>query len=178
MEFLIFKKPVTPGQRNKVQFKNNLIEKRFRLKSKTTKLKAHAGRNHTGQLSLFTKGGGHKRLYREVVFFRPEVTGIVESIEYDPYRSANIARLHSFNKKLNRYEHLYILAPLGLKRGDLIQGIENRPLFEGLKIGNVFPLKDLPLGSIIHNIFFPKSRKTGIARSSGAFGIILARSKT
>lgn len=172
MEFLIFKKPVTPGLRHKVQFKNTLISKRKRLKKKSFQLKSHAGRNHSGQLSIFTKGGGHKRLYRNILFFRPHLSGIIESIEYDPYRSANIARVYSSNK-----EHLYILAPLGLKRGDYIQGLEGRSLFEGLKVGNVFFLKDLPLGSVIHNIFFPNTKRSGVARAAGTFGIILSRSK-
>lgn len=99
----------------------------------------------------------------------------MESIEYDPNRTANIARVYTPNN--NSQAHCYILAPIGLARGDWVQGIENRPFLDSLKIGNVFKLEDLPLGSIVHNIFFPNSKKSGLARSAGCFGILLSRSK-
>lgn len=68
MEFLNIKKPVTSGQRHKVQFKNFLVRRRHNIKYLTEKLRKHSGRNHSGQLSLFTKGGGHKRKYRQILF--------------------------------------------------------------------------------------------------------------
>jgi large subunit ribosomal protein L2 len=139
------------------------------LKDKTIFIKNKAGRNNQGRLTIFTKGGGHKKKYRKISFNRTSLEGIVEAIEYDPYRSANIARI--FCKK--SYNHIYILAPDGLEQGHFITSQLNSKELS-IKIGNLFYLRDLPLGVFVHNIPFPNS-KGGIARAAGTGAQLISK---
>jgi len=107
--------------------------------------------------------------YRIISFKRTELCGVVESIEYDPYRTANIARIYFSKTK----EHFYILAPEGLQPGHYISSQLNKLDFS-FKVGNLFYLKDLPLGIFVHNIAFP-NKKTGLARSAGCAAQLVAR---
>jgi len=142
------------------------------LKSQALFLKNKAGRNNKGNVTVFSKGGGHKKKYRQITYLRTGLSGIVEYIEHDPYRSTNIARI--FSKKTNSF--FYILAPQGLRRGHLI----NSQLKESelnFKIGNLFFLKDLPLGVFVHNIFFPRQRG-GFSRSAGCGAQVISKDET
>jgi len=169
------KKPVTPSQRWQtvlVKQKNNNLS---RLKNKSCFIKNKAGRNNKGRITVFKRGGGHKKLYRLLAPAHYSfLSGIVESIEYDPYRSSNIARIFSENKeKKNSFSHFYVLAPEGLKKGHFISSQLKSKNFS-YKIGNRFYLKDLPLGVFVHNISF-SSQKGGIARSAGCGAQIVSK---
>ena len=112
-------KPTTSSQRNLIQLNKTELTKTYLLKTKIKGQKNTAGRNSTGRITAYHKGGGHKRKYREINFNRIiESTGIVISIEHDPYRSANIAAI--YNLETNNY--FYILAPKNLKIGEISIG--------------------------------------------------------
>ena len=114
---------------------------------------------------------GAIKKYRQISFNRPFSEGFVESIEYDPYRSSNIARIFCQKSK----EHFYILAPEGLESGHFISSeFDSKDL--SIKIGNLFYLKDLPLGVLVHNIPFPNS-KGGIARAAGTSAQLMSKDK-
>ena len=168
---LVYRNPITPSQRHVRLLNRKDLIKIPPLKAKTFYLKNKAGRNNQGKLTIFTKGGGHKKKYRQISFNRPFSEGFVESIEYDPYRSSNIARIFCQKSK----EHFYILAPEGLEAGHFISSeFDSKDL--SIKIGNLFYLKDLPLGVLVHNIPFPNS-KGGIARAAGTSAQLMSKDK-
>ena len=114
-------------------------------KSLVTRLKKHGGRNQQGKLTVRHQGGGHKRRYRVIDFKRAKdgITATVATIEYDPNRSARIALLNYADG-----EKRYIIAPNGLKVGDkVVSGPD-----ADIKPGNALPLKNIPVGTTIHNI--------------------------
>jgi large subunit ribosomal protein L2 len=166
---LISKKPTTPSQRHVLLLSKKNLTKILPLKDKTIFIKNKAGRNNQGKLTVFTKGGGHKKKYRKISFNRTSLEGIVEAIEYDPYRSANIARI--FCRK--SYSHVYILAPDGLEQGHFISSQLNSKELS-IKIGNLFYLRDLPLGVFVNNVPFPNS-KGGIARAAGTGAQLISK---
>ena len=130
---LVYRNPITPSQRHVRLLNRKDLIKITPLKAKTFYLKNKAGRNNQGKLTIFTKGGGHKKKYRQISFNRPFSEGFVESIEYDPYRSSNIARIFCQKSK----EHFYILAPEGLESGHFISSeFDSKDL--SIKIGNLF----------------------------------------
>ncbi len=156
-------KPNTNAQRGMtvIDYKKVLTTGNNPEKSLLTKLVKKGGRNAHGKITTRHKGGGHKRKYR-VIDFKRNKDGIqarVATIEYDPNRSANIALLNYQDG-----EKRYILAPKGLKVGDLI--------FSGnevdIKSGNALPLSNIPEGSFIHNIEMRPGAGAQIARSAGA----------
>jgi large subunit ribosomal protein L2 len=144
MNKLIQKKPVILSLRQVCLIKKTFLNT---IKDHGIYLRNNAGRNNLGSITVFGKGGGHKKRYRIIFFERQDLSGIVESIEHDPYRSANIARLYS--SKFN--SHFYILAPQGINRGHFINS-QIGGLNPDFKIGNLFYLKDAPLGTLVHNI--------------------------
>jgi len=166
---LLFKKPVTSSLRHVCLIKKTGLSKSKILKTQSIFLKNNAGRNNQGRLTSYHKGGGHKKRYRLVLFDRHDLSGVVESIEYDPYRSANIARI--FSESLNK--HFYILSPQGLKRGHFINSQIKKSEIN-FKVGNLFNLGSLPLGVFVHNIFFPQ-KKTGFARSAGCSAQLISK---
>lgn len=169
MEILLSKNPITPGQRHTCLLSKKHLKNKKLLKNHSGFLKNNAGRNNQGRITVARKGGGHKKRYRSISFERSLLSGIVESIEYDPYRSTNIARI--FSEETNK--HCYILAPDGLTVGHYIcSELKKEEL--SFKIGNLFYLKDLPLGVFVHNIFFPQ-KKTGIARAAGCSAQLISR---
>lgn len=132
------------------------------------RLKKHAGRNMQGRLTMRHQGGGHKRMYRIIDFLRNKdnVPAKVATIEYDPNRSARIALLHYADG-----EKRYILAPLGLKVGDVIvSGPES-----DIKVGNALPLKNIPVGTTVHNIELKIGKGAQMVRSAGAFAQLMAK---
>ena len=172
MSLLKKKKPTTPSQRHQCLLDKSFLNKIKILKKQSFYIKNKAGRNNKGRLTVFTKGGGHKKKYRVLLHKRAFLFGIVESIEYDPYRSANIARIFSEQANL----HFYILAPEGLKKGHFINSHIEKKEDLRFKTGDFFYLKDLPLGVFVHNISF--SRKGGVARSAGCSAQIISKDDT
>jgi large subunit ribosomal protein L2 len=161
-------KPTTPSRRhmsvstfediNKVKPERSLIVK----KSKT------GGRNSYGRITVRHHGGGVKQKYRKINFKRAEegVSGTVASIEYDPNRSSNIALIIQSDGK--KY---YIIAPFGLKKGDIIETGEN----SDIKVGNSLKLRAIPLGTLIHNIEIHPGRGGQLVRSAGAVAQLMAK---
>lgn len=142
----------------------NLINKTL-LKIKTKGIKRSSGRNNSGKITVFHKGGGHKRTYRFINFFRnTNSKSIVCSIEYDPNRSSFIAAVYDYINK-NFY---YMIAPKNLNVGDIVESGSNAPL----KLGNSVPLEKVPLGSYLHNIAVCVKGYAKIARSAGTFVLI------
>lgn len=169
---LIKKSPVTPSLRWALSLDRSHLDKtKFSLKSKTFGLRKKAGRNNQGKITVFTKGGGHKRNYRQLLRDRSLLTGIVESIEYDPNRTADIARIYSWEDK----KHHYILSPQKLKRGNIVNSILKDSNL-ALKIGNIYKLKDLPLGVHVYDIPFPNSTNKASC-SAGCKAILVSKSK-
>ena len=132
-------------------------------------LKKSGGRNAKGHISIRHRGGGHKRSYRIIDFKRDKlnVSGEVETIEYDPNRSAFISLI-----KYRDGDRRYILAPLGLKVGQTVISSENQV---DILPGNAMPLRVIPLGTIIHNIELRMKKGGQIAKSAGSGAQILAK---
>ena len=130
--------------------------------------KKTGGRNNSGRITMWQRGGGHKQRYRIIDFKREKdgVPGKVATIEYDPNRSANIA-LVSYRDGDKRY----ILAPVGLKIG---QEIVSSPQADIL-VGNTLPLQNIPLGTMVHNIELRPGKGGQLARSAGASAQLLAK---
>lgn len=169
MEPLLKLLPTTPGQRFTCRLSRKHLTKIKILKNKSCFLKNKAGRNNQGRITVARKGGGHKKRYRIISYSRASISGIVEAIEYDPYRSTNIARI--FCAETN--EHHYILAPNSLAVGHYIQS-ELSTREPSYKIGNLLYLKHLPLGVFVHNVFFPQ-KKTAIARAAGCSAQLISK---
>ncbi len=161
-------KPNTPGTRFMSISTFEEITKSKPEKSLTVKLTKSGGRNNHGRITTRHRGGGHKRKYR-IIDFKRNKDGIpakVFSIEYDPNRSARIALLHYADG-----EKRYILAPNGLKVGDMIQSGPNSEI----KIGNALKLKDLPLGSFIHNVEMKAGKGGQLGRAAGTAIQLMAK---
>ena len=126
------------------------------------------GRNNQGRITARHRGGGHKQMYRLIDFRRNKdgVPARVDSVQYDPNRSARIALLHYVDG-----EKRYILAPLGLKAGDQVLSGSDAPP----SVGNCLPLKDIPLGMAIHNIELQPGRGGRLCRSAGVSATLAAR---
>ncbi len=162
--------PVTPGQRGLVLIDRKTLWKKKPEKSLTVGLKKTGGRNNTGRITTRHIGGGHKQRYRLIDFKRNlfDVPGTVERLEYDPNRTAFIALLSYENG-----EKRYILAPHGLKVGDVVfSGPES-----DIKVGNCLPLINIPVGTIIHNVEMKPGKGAQIARSAGCFVQLIGKDK-
>lgn len=161
-------KPLTPGQRFKVL--NDFVEVTAEKpeKSLTAPKKRSGGRNHSGKMTMRHVGGGHKQRYRIIDFKRNkhDIPGTVSTIEYDPNRSARIALINYADG-----EKRYIIAPNGLKVGQkIISGSKASP-----EVGNALFLKDIPLGSVIHNVELRPGQGGKIVRSAGSYAQLAAR---
>ena len=161
-------KPTSPGRRNMTVSTFEEITKREPEKSLLEPLKKHAGRNNQGRVTARGRGGGNKRFYRRIDFKRNKfgIPAKVAAIEYDPNRSARIALLHYVDG-----EKRYILAPLGLKVGDIVQSGSGSPI----RGGNALPLSDIPTGTPIHNIELYPGRGGQLVRSAGVAAQIMAK---
>lgn len=161
-------KPTSPGRRQMTVSTFEEITANKPEKSLVEPLKKKAGRNAQGRLTVRHQGGGHKRLYR-IIDFKRNKDGIpakVATIEYDPNRSANIALLNYADG-----EKRYILAPFGLKVGDVIYSGEG----SDIKTGNALPLKSIPVGTIIHNIEMKAGKGAQLVRTAGAAAQLMAK---
>jgi len=161
-------KPTSPGRRQMTVSTFEEITVSQPERSLVAPLTNKAGRNNQGRISVRHQGGGHKRKYRLIDFKRNKdgVPGKVATIEYDPNRSANIALIHYLDG-----EKLYILAPNGLKVGTTIySGPES-----DIKVGNALPLKNIPVGTVIHNIEMKPGKGAQIVRSAGTSAQLMAK---
>ena len=161
-------KPMTPGTRQRSVLTSEEITKSTPEKSLTVTKKKTSGRNNQGKITVRHRGGGVKRKYRLIDFkWRKDgITALVSAIEYDPNRSANIALL-----SYKDGEKAYIIAPKGLKVGDLVESGEN----VDIKVGNALPIMNIPVGTVIHNIELRPGKGATLARSAGASAQILGR---
>ncbi len=161
-------KPTSPGRRGMSVSTFEEITKTKPEKSLTVRLKKHAGRNNQGKITTRHRGGGEKRAYRIIDFKRnkPGVPAKVASIEYDPNRTARIALLHYVDG-----EKRYIIAPVGLKVGDRIESGPDADI----RVGNALPLKNIPTGTVIHNIEMERGRGGQLARGAGVGAQLMAK---
>lgn len=160
-------KPNTPGQRGMTTQDFSAITTRRPLKSLLVPNRSSRGRNNQGRITTRHKGGGVKQFYRLVNFKLPVGTvATIEQIEYDPNRSARIARIKDTQGKYH-----YILAANGMAVGGKIVVSEEAPI----DFGNRLPLKSIPLGSVIHGIELQPGRGAQLARSAGASAQLIAK---
>ena len=161
-------KPVTPGQRHKIIGAFDTITASTPEKSLLEPIRKTGGRNNQGRMTMRYIGGGHKRKYRIIDFKRDKdgIAAVVDSIQYDPNRTARIALL-----QYEDGEKRYIVAPNGLQVGQTIKsgsGIDP-------EIGNTLPLADIPLGTLVHNIELHPGQGGVMARSAGAYAQLTSR---
>jgi large subunit ribosomal protein L2 len=161
-------KPVTPGTRFRVAPSFNEVTTSKPEKSLLAPLKKSGGRNHSGKMTSRYIGGGHKKRLRVVDFKRNKegVPAVVKSIEYDPNRTARLALL--FYKDGTK---AYMIAPEGLEVGQTVMSGEGA----SPEVGNTLYLKNIPLGTIIHNIELKPGKGAAMVRSAGGYAQLLAR---
>jgi len=161
-------KPTTPGLRGMTVSTFEEITSTTPEKSLTVSLKKNAGRNNRGAITVRHKGGGNRRKYRIIDFkrFKDDIPATVKTIEYDPNRSANIALICYADG-----EKRYIIAPNGLKVGDVLYSGENADI----KVGNSLPLKNIPLGTLIHNVELKLGKGGQLCRAAGNAAQLLAK---
>ena len=160
-------KPTTSSRRHliKLNQKSLNLSKKPLLKNKVRGMKNSSGRNNSGKITVFHKGGGVKKKFREINFKRTSnSTGIVCSLEHDPNRNAYIASVFDFISS----KFFYMLAPQHLKVGDIVRsGLEIEP-----SLGSSLPLSGIPIGTPIYNLSPKISKESQISRSAGTFSVI------
>jgi large subunit ribosomal protein L2 len=161
-------KPTSPGRRQMTVSTFEEITTNQPEKSLLAPLNKRAGRNNQGKLTVRHQGGGHKRQYRIIDFKRTKdgIPGRVATIEYDPNRTANIALINYADG-----EKRYIIAPNGLKVGDVIES----GAAADIKVGNALPLANIPVGTTIHNIELKPGKGGQMVRSAGSSAQLLGR---
>ena len=154
--------PVTPAMRSLIAIDRSELYKGAPVKALTEGLKSSGGRNNHGHITSRHRGGGHKRAFRVIDFRRAkrDVVATVERLEYDPNRTAFIALL-----TYEDGEQAYILAPQRLKAGDTVVCGDK----VDIKPGNAMPLKNMPVGTIVHNVELRAGRGGQLARSAGCY---------
>jgi large subunit ribosomal protein L2 len=165
---LIKAKPTSPGRRFVVQVSTPGLHKGKPHAALLAPKSSTGGRNNEGRITTRHRGGGHKQRYRVIDFKRDknDVPARVERIEYDPNRSSHIALLLFADG-----ERRYILAPKGVSTGDEIRNGEDAPI----KSGNAMPMRNIPVGTLIHNIEMKPGKGGQIARSAGSSAQLVAR---
>jgi len=161
-------KPTSPARRHMTAFDFSEITRSTPEKKLTEAHRRHGGRNVHGHITTRHIGGGHKRRFR-VIDLRREKDGVparVDSVEYDPNRSARIALLHYADG-----EKRYILAPVGLAVGDKLMSGEAADI----RPGNALPLKAIPVGTVIHNVEVKVGQGAVMIRSAGTWGQLMAK---
>lgn len=161
-------RPTTPSLRSLVLVDRSELWKGRPVSSLTKGMIAHGGRNNLGRVTARHRGGGHKRLYRQIDFQRRkfDMVGTVERLEYDPNRTAFIALIRYEDKELS-----YILAPQKLKIGDPVIAGEK----VDVKLGNAMPLSSIPVGTTVHNVELKQGKGGQLARSAGSSVQIVGR---
>ena len=160
--------PTTPSQRFLTTMDYSELSKKKPEKSLLAVKNKNGGRNAQGKITVRHKGGGNRQKYRLIEFKRnhDNVPARVEAIEYDPNRTANIALLYYADGAKS-----YILAPVGLNVGDKVMSGEEVEV----KVGNCMPLKNIPVGSVVHNIELRPNQGGKIARSAGIAARLMAK---
>lgn len=161
-------KPTSPGRRFVVKIVNPDLHRGKPFAALLRKKSKSGGRNNYGRITTRHRGGGHKQRYRVIDFRRnkDDIPAIVERLEYDPNRTANIALLKYLDG-----ERRYIIAPRGVKAGDrLLSGVD-----APIKAGNTLPLRNIPLGSVIHCVELKPGRGAQMMRSAGTSAQLVAR---
>jgi len=160
-------KPTTPSRRNMTTPSFAEVTKFSPEKSLVVTKKKHAGRNSYGKITVRHQGGGNKQKYRLIDFKRNvDESAKVIGVEYDPNRTAYIALLENEAGKKS-----YIIAPVGLTDGDVVTAGANADI----KPGNVLPIAQIPVGTIIHNIELYPGKGAQLVRSAGAFAQLMAK---
>ena len=161
-------KPTSPGRRLMTGATFEELTRVGPEKSLVVTLKKKAGRNSRGVITVRHRGGGSKRKLRLIDFKRDKITvpGKVASIEYDPNRSARIALVHYADG-----EKRYILAPLGIKLGDIIQAGKD----VDIRLGNALPLESIPVGTSVHNVEFEPGKRGKLVHSAGSAAQIMSK---
>jgi large subunit ribosomal protein L2 len=161
-------KPTSPGRRHVVRVVSDDLHKGEPYKPLLEKQSRNGGRNNNGRITTRHIGGGHKQHYRIIDFKRIKdgIPAKVERLEYDPNRTANIALL-----LFSDGERRYIIAPKGVKSGDTLQSGPAAPI----KTGNCLPLRNIPVGSVVHAIELKPGKGAQIARSAGTSVQVVAR---
>ncbi|WP_434510609.1 50S ribosomal protein L2 [Desulfitobacterium sp. AusDCA] len=161
-------KPYAPGRRQMTVSTFEEITKVEPERSLLMPMRKKGGRNNEGHLSVRHQGGGHKRMFRVIDFKRNKdtVPAKVAAIEYDPNRSANIALLHYLDGAKT-----YILAPNGLQVGQMIVSGPDADI----KVGNALPIKNIPVGTLLHNIEMKPGKGAQLVRSAGGAAQLMAK---
>ncbi len=161
-------RPITPGTRNAVRASFEEITTKKPEKSLISRKQNHAGRNNRGKITTRARGGGSRRMYREVDFKRKKdgVPARVKSIEYDPNRTTRIALIFYADG-----EKSYILAPHGLSVGDMVQSGPDAEI----SLGNTLPLTNIPTGTVVHNLELTPGRGGQLVRGAGTGAQVLSR---
>lgn len=161
-------KPTSPGRRFLVKAVTPGVHKGAPFDPLLAKKSKSGGRNNKGRITVRHRGGGHKRRYRIIDFKRNKegVQAVVERIEYDPNRSANLALLKYLDG-----ERAYIIAPKGLHVGDRVQAGDDVPI----SVGNCLPLRNVPLGTLLHCIEMRPGKGAQLARAAGSAAQLIAR---
>jgi large subunit ribosomal protein L2 len=161
-------KPTSPGRRGASGYTFEEITKKKPEKSLTVTLKKSGGRNNQGKITVRHRGGGHKRKLRIIDFKRDkhDIPATVTAIEYDPNRSARIALL-----QYEDGEKRYIICPAGMKVGEVLQSGPNADI----KSGNALPLRNIPTGTVVHNVELSVGKGGQIVRSAGASAQLVAK---
>jgi large subunit ribosomal protein L2 len=165
---LVKAKPTSPGRRFVVSVSTPDLHKGAPHSALLDSKTKNGGRNNAGRITTRHRGGGHKQRYR-IVDFKRNKTGVpakVERIEYDPNRSANIALLLYADG-----ERRYILAPKGISAGDELRSGSSAPI----KSGNALPMRNIPVGTLVHNVEMKPGKGGQIARSAGSSVQLVAR---
>jgi large subunit ribosomal protein L2 len=165
---IVKSKPTSPGSRFVVRIKNDELHKGKPFAKLIDKKSKNGGRNNQGRITTRHKGGGHKQRYRIIDFKRNkiDISGIVERLEYDPNRTANIALV-----LYKDGERKYIIAPKGIGTGQEILSAETTPV----KPGNCMPMRNIPLGTAIHCIELKPGKGAQMARSAGTSAQLVAK---
>ena len=158
---VVKQKPTTPGQRGMVKVITPGLHKGRPHRPLVESQTRTSGRNNDGRITVRHRGGGHKHSYRIIDFRRSKdgVVGRIERLEYDPNRSAHIALVLYADG-----ERRYIVAPRGLSEGDQIESGESA----AIRVGNALPLKNIPVGTVIHCVEMKLGKGAQLARSAGA----------
>ncbi len=161
-------KPTSPGRRHVVRVVGEDLHKGAPHKPLLEKQSRNGGRNNNGRITTRHIGGGHKQHYRVIDFKRNKdsIPARVERLEYDPNRTAHIALLLFADG-----ERRYIIAPKGVKAGDTVQSGSAAPI----KVGNCLPLRNIPVGSVVHAVELKPGKGAQLARSAGASVQLVAR---
>ena len=161
-------KPTTPSQRELVLVDRSALWKGKPVKTLTEGLNKSGGRNNQGRVTIWSRGGGHKRRYRMIDFKRRkfDVPATVERLEYDPNRTAFIALIRYADGELS-----YIVAPQRLRVGDSVISAERADIVPG----NAMPMQNIPVGTIIHNIEMKPGKGAQMARAAGAYAQLVGK---